>query len=171
MGVQTKLGIKPSQFGEAGPDDRLLPVEIGFYKALRSRVFVSSPRGEADTSEVWNAIRDFWEKACFAGEGHDLLHEQYCGIGTDDNRLLNDKESERFHIAGGLAFRSTLSIRIVGRACNIVGDTAFAIFNYAWEFTDAGSEILKREDGLYAQTWIRDEGMWKLLGSFGGPST
>jgi hypothetical protein len=172
MGVATKYGIKTIQFAEAGPDDRLLPVEIEFYRQLTAKVFVSRPPGEEGTSEIWDSISDFWESACGdLTQSRDFLHEQYIGVSTIESRIVNDKKAEQFHISGGLAFRSTLSVRISGRRCALVGNAAFAIFDYVWEFTNPGSDFFQREDGMYSQTWVQSAKRWKLLGMSGGPLT
>jgi len=172
MGLSTRFvkdKVKTSAYGPTGfcqNDEKLLAIEADFYKNLNPKVFLSAQDVGLTETTVWEAIKNLWEMTCIKQiSPEDLFNDNFRGSYSDES-FIDNKESKINKIILGIQSRSTLTVKITGRTCSVVGDTTFVIFDYSWEFTDKRGQAMAREDGVCVQTWLKENNQWGLLGEF-----
>lgn len=172
MGVQIKYVYKGKlTAGGPGAGEEFLAIEHDFYSGIEPAIFFIGTIPDGPEALVWKAVHSLWDSACFAPEkAKGYLHERYRGIFVL-NYIVEDKASTLFHFKVGAKSRKTHIVKVAPKACSLQDNVAFVIFEYMWEYTISGKNLLVREDGTYAQTWLSSKQGWKLFGEFGGPIT
>lgn len=185
MGIATKYvkdkvktGAKPITPGRDTDDaDKMLFIEYEFYKNLEPRILMIHNQQEKQLKSILERITSYWNAICFDAHldqpytndpSSEFLHPQYRAIYGEET-ILENKESKLLQVRISKNTKDTHLVRLAEKSCQIVNDTAFAVIDYAWEYTVRDKGILVRENGTLSQTWVNHSGTWKLLGESGGP--
>jgi hypothetical protein len=186
MGIATKYvkdkvktAATPVGPGLVGADDvdKIFFLEYEFYKELEPRVFVIGHPYSNASESLWSRIACYWNAMCF-DEGSrqrfiddlsgNFIHPQYRGLYSDET-IMEDRETKLFQIRISKNSKKTHVVKLAEKSCQIVNNTAFAVFDYLWEYTIHDKGLLVRENGTFAHTWIHNGENWMLLGESGGP--
>ncbi|WP_417644606.1 hypothetical protein [Klebsiella variicola] len=173
MGISVKYVVKTEIASDTNiANDTLLPIEDKFYKKYKAKILINkgSDNGK-DQEDAWLFIENMWEAAFFKdGKIEQYIHNDFSGL-SNNNKIILNKGLAIFNAEASLIYASPFSIYLGSKSCKVVGNIAVVIFDYVIESfvkTSDSNHHLRREDGIYSYTLIKDIVDWKLLASTGG---